>query len=89
VLRKDQELVYAINDFDLSHIFPLDTQLKEFRLYAYAASSGVHEKPYGVLAGELDFNPFAYDVGCLGIYLCEKYQVNIIYSHYLISFFLF
>ncbi|KAF8152803.1 hypothetical protein BJ912DRAFT_868995, partial [Pholiota molesta] len=78
--RERQKVVYAINDFDVSIIFPLETSLTECRLNFYESHIGVHDRPYGVRTCELDFNPFPYDVACLGIYLCKYFQVITILS---------
>lgn len=70
-------LRYALNDFNVSLIFPQQISLEDFRISSYLASWGIDDRPYGVLEGELEFNPFLYDVGCLGIFFCEELQVRL------------
>lgn len=76
VLREEEKLRYALNDFDLSIMFPPDAKIEECRLPFLESYKGVFDKPLEVRHGELDFDPFAYDVACLGIDLAHKFQVS-------------
>ena len=76
-MSRNKCLRYALNDFNVSLIFPQQTSLEDFRISSYLASWGIDDRPYGVLEGELDFNPFLYDVACLGILFCEELQVHL------------
>ncbi|KIM49863.1 hypothetical protein M413DRAFT_438986 [Hebeloma cylindrosporum] len=73
-LRQAGLLNYALNDFDWSMQLPSDASLKSFRLPIVEIYPGVHEKPHEAMRGEIDFNPFAYDVGCLGIRFAYVFQ---------------
>ncbi|KJA15148.1 hypothetical protein HYPSUDRAFT_194631 [Hypholoma sublateritium FD-334 SS-4] len=73
-MSQEKCLRYALNDFNVSLIFPQQISLEDFRISSYLASWGIDDRPYGVLEGELEFNPFLYDVGCLGIFFCEEFQ---------------
>ncbi|KIM38158.1 hypothetical protein M413DRAFT_247120 [Hebeloma cylindrosporum] len=73
-LRKADLLNYALNDFDLSMLLPSDACLKTFRLPIVEIYPGVWDKPHEAIRGEIDFNPFAYDVGCLGIEFAHTFQ---------------
>ncbi|KAL1942065.1 hypothetical protein VTO73DRAFT_6595 [Trametes versicolor] len=58
---------YAIFDFDLSLQLPLDTSLKSCRRPAEEAFTGKRlYHPADVFQGERYYNPFAFDVACLG-----------------------
>jgi hypothetical protein len=74
-LRRADQLDYALNDFDWSLLLPADVSIKTFRLPITETYPGVYEKPYEALRGDVDFNPFAYDVGCLGIQFAYTLQV--------------
>ena len=74
-LRSEGRLSYAIFDFDLSLMLPSGKPLSEYRLPIHVCFSGALYKPWGVAEAQLDFNPFAYDVGCLGIRFCQRFQV--------------
>lgn len=68
-------LSYALIDFDMSNMLPRTTDRKSYRLSfenALVGSGG----PRDVAQGEFDYDPFAYDVGCLGLFFCEHYQVR-------------
>jgi len=74
-LRFEGRLTYAIFDFDLSLMLPSGKPLSEYHLPIDVSFSGALNKPWGVAEAQLDFNPFAYDVGCLGIRFCQIFQV--------------
>ncbi|KAF9484222.1 hypothetical protein BDN70DRAFT_872923 [Pholiota conissans] len=73
-LRSSGQMMYALTDFDLSLMLPAETDLRSCWLPIAESYPGTDDKPYGVLHGELSFNPFAYDVGCLGIALSSMFQ---------------
>jgi len=75
-LRKASRLDYALNNFDMSMLLPPDTSIETFRLPIVEIYPGVGEKPHEALCGQIDFNPFAYDVGCLGIELAYTFQAS-------------
>ncbi|KAF8511773.1 hypothetical protein JB92DRAFT_2932229, partial [Gautieria morchelliformis] len=37
---------------------------------------GGQDQPYDTRQGELDYGPFAFDVGCLGVLFCKHFQVH-------------
>lgn len=68
---------YCLFDFDLAMIFPPDTPLDTFRLESSHALCGAPEyHPMDVEQGEPYYNPFAYDVGCLGNLLASELDVS-------------
>ena len=74
-LRAAGLLTYCLFDFDLSLMLPSGKPLSDYRLPIDEAFPGVFYKPHGVEQGQVDFNPFAFDVGCLGIFFCRRFQV--------------
>jgi hypothetical protein len=56
--RNSSQLVYAIFDFDIAIMFSSSATVAERRL---------PNQPHDTAQGELDYDPFAFDVGCLGI----------------------
>ena len=78
ILRRDDHLVYAIIDFDISIIFPPDATREECRLPSNMSFDGGLNQPHDTRQGELDYDPFAFDVGCLGVLLCGEFQVRVL-----------
>ncbi|KAF8526725.1 kinase-like domain-containing protein, partial [Gautieria morchelliformis] len=73
-LRRDGRLVYAIMDFDISMIFPPTATREECRLPSHLSWIGGQSQPHDTRQGELDNDPFAFDVGCLGVLFCRCFQ---------------
>lgn len=73
-LRRDGHLVYAIIDFDFSMIFPLTGTRDKCRIPTYLSWDGTGNQPDDTRQGKLDYNPFVFDVGCLGTPFCEEFQ---------------
>ncbi|KAG2006966.1 other/AgaK1 protein kinase [Coprinopsis cinerea AmutBmut pab1-1] len=72
-LRRDQMASYAFIDYNISVIAPDGVERSKFRLPAELSrdsSDGVPDTEQG----ELDYDPFAYDVGTLGAMLSTQYQ---------------
>ncbi|KAH0586086.1 hypothetical protein H2248_007357 [Termitomyces sp. 'cryptogamus'] len=69
------KLTYALFDFSHSTMFPQSVRLDECRLPSYI-SFGTYplQRPDDTHQGEIDFNPFAFDVGMLGIVFCNEFQ---------------
>ncbi|KAI0630195.1 hypothetical protein C8Q77DRAFT_1273392 [Trametes polyzona] len=68
---------YCLFDFDICHIFPLDAPLQSCRQPADEAWAGAPSyQPYDVWRGEHDYDPFAYDVSCLGYLFVEWFGMN-------------
>ena len=74
-LRRDGHLAYAIIDFDISIVFPPNVTREECRLPSNLSFDGGLNQPHDTRQGELDYDPFAFDVGCLGVLFCEEFQV--------------
>ncbi|KAH9856663.1 hypothetical protein C2E23DRAFT_940006 [Lenzites betulinus] len=70
--RRSANVAYALFDFDLSLILPLDTSLTACRRPPLESLSGSYlYRPFDLSLGERHYNPFAFDVACLGnLYLC-------------------
>jgi hypothetical protein len=74
-IASDQAL-YAIFDYNLSVIFPGGTPSAARRLPFEKSYCGlVMHRPYDTAQGEFDYDPFAWDVACLGIMLRNRFQV--------------
>ena len=85
-LRAEGRSSYALFDFNLSIMLPPGRPLSSYRLPIEECIPGVADKPWGVIwESELDFNPFAYDVGCMGVRFSDRFQVSIITSQLLHS----
>ncbi|KAG5735775.1 hypothetical protein E4T56_gene7923 [Termitomyces sp. T112] len=74
-LRNQGKLTYALFDFGHSTMFPRSVRINECRLPSYI-SFGTYplQRPDDTHQGEIDFNPFAFDVGMLGVLFCEEFQ---------------
>ncbi|CDO75410.1 hypothetical protein BN946_scf184855.g13 [Trametes cinnabarina] len=65
--RRNSSVSYALHDFDLALQMPPETSLKDCRrpsIEAWIGKCLYH--PTDAWQGEVDYNPFAFDVGCLG-----------------------
>ncbi|KAI0369723.1 hypothetical protein BV20DRAFT_945797 [Pilatotrama ljubarskyi] len=65
--RTTEDVHYNLFDFNISLRLPMDTSLKKCRRPAHEASWGspIYHPP-DVALGECEYNPFAFDVACLG-----------------------
>jgi hypothetical protein len=76
VFLSNDKALYAIFDYNLSSIFPPGTSPRERRLPFEMSFIGLAmNRPYDTAQGEFDYDPFAWDVGCLGIQLRNRFQV--------------
>ncbi|KAH7882302.1 kinase-like domain-containing protein, partial [Phlebopus sp. FC_14] len=73
-LRLADKLVYALVDFNCSIMFSPTSTPSERRLPARESTVLPCNIPPDVYQGELDYDPFAYDVGSLGMIFCEEFQ---------------
>ncbi|KAG6808261.1 hypothetical protein H0H92_004706, partial [Tricholoma furcatifolium] len=74
-LRKEGKITYALFDFSHSTMFPLSAALEDCRLPRInSLKTFPTQRPSDTLQGEIDFNPFAFDVGMLGVLLCHQFQ---------------
>jgi hypothetical protein len=78
-LRSDGHLIYAICDFDIAIMFPSTTTPAERRLPSNLSWDGGFNQPHDTKQGELDYDPFVFDVGCLGVLFCREFQVCLLY----------
>ncbi|KAF9474164.1 hypothetical protein BDN70DRAFT_816162 [Pholiota conissans] len=67
-LREQGKALYALMDFNLSTMVPPDINRKEYRRDYRDSFDGTWPHPYDTAAGEFEYNPFAFDVACLGHY---------------------
>ncbi|KAI0363330.1 hypothetical protein BV20DRAFT_1066263 [Pilatotrama ljubarskyi] len=66
-IQTSDEVAYALFDFDLSVQFPLDTDIRSARRPSREAFRGAPiYHPSDVWCGPPGYNPFAFDVACLG-----------------------
>ncbi|KAJ7065342.1 kinase-like domain-containing protein [Mycena amicta] len=73
-LQRTKSLRYGWIDFGYSLQLPHDTSLTSCRIPWRASLYGPLYVPPDVMQGEYGYNPFAFDVGTLGIYLCGQFQ---------------
>jgi hypothetical protein len=76
-LRRHDAVLYAHIDFDISIMFEPDSTPAERRLPWIQSLQGPWVDIYDTGQGELDYDPFAYDVACLGQFFCVEFQVCI------------
>jgi hypothetical protein len=74
--RREGRLVYAMFDFDVSFIFPSSSTLEQRRLPYHLSWWGTFSPLHDTAQGELDYDPFAFDVGVLGVLFCHNFQVG-------------
>ncbi len=80
---RTSRILYCLFDFNMSVQFPLDTPLRECRLvtndhiFSYSPF-----RPLDLNYGEYDYDPFAYDVACLGNMFRSKFAVSPVLSVY-------
>jgi hypothetical protein len=78
-LRKQEKLLYALMDFNISIMVPRNIRKEDYQRPYRDSFDGSGYHPYDTAQGEYDYNPFAFDVGTLGVVFCEHYQVRVIY----------
>ncbi|KAF8884758.1 kinase-like domain-containing protein [Gymnopilus junonius] len=71
--RQEEKSRYALFDFDCSIMLDEETYGENPRLPIHSVDRGLHIPPYELLLGYPDFDPFKYDVACLGIYFDETF----------------
>ncbi|KDR82386.1 hypothetical protein GALMADRAFT_87668 [Galerina marginata CBS 339.88] len=72
-LRFQQSLSYCVFDFDFAVMLSPDEDRGNFRLPC-ERSYGTFAKIKDTYQGELDYNPFVFDVGNVGVTFCRLYQ---------------
>src|SRR5882762_6235185 len=75
-LRSAGHLVYALLDFDISIQFPPNSTPADMRLPSSLSWWGSYNQPADTAQGELDYDPFAFDVGCLGVLFWNRFGVR-------------
>lgn len=78
--RRDPRIQYALIDYNLSIMSGQDASEQECRLPADTAWVSALAFPPDVLRGQYDYDPFAYDVGCLGNIFRFHFVVSILSS---------
>ena len=68
--------MYALIDYDVSMMLPSGTDRTKIRLPSRESYIGTWWPPSDTSQGEFDYNPFAYDVGTLGVFFCQYFQVR-------------
>ena len=75
--RRTSRILYCLFDFNLSVQFPLETPLHKCRLVADTVVFPTTPcAPWQMLLGAYDYDPFAYDVACLGNMFRARYSVR-------------
>lgn len=75
-MRKQGKLMYALIDFNISIMMPSNLRKETYRLPYRKSFQGSGNQPFDTSQGEYDYDPFAYDVGTLGVVFCQRYQVS-------------
>jgi hypothetical protein len=75
-LKLTDKLQYCLCDFDLSVMLPPSVDPTQYRLPYQRSWEGSEWQTHDTSQGEFDYNPFAFDVGMLGVIFCMAYQVN-------------
>ncbi|KAH9477406.1 Serine/threonine-protein kinase 1 [Psilocybe cubensis] len=80
--REDRLIRYALCDYDISIMFPPTANKKECRLPHYE-SWGTFNLSYDTAGGEYDYDPFALDVGGLGVQFAQRFGLLAAKIHFL------
>ncbi|KAJ3518224.1 hypothetical protein NMY22_g13793 [Coprinellus aureogranulatus] len=70
-LRSGGQLYYALMDFDIAIVFPPEAKRSACRLPSEMSYHGSYPQPDDASQGEPDYDPFAFDVACLGLLFCS------------------
>ncbi|GJJ07951.1 hypothetical protein Clacol_002158 [Clathrus columnatus] len=82
-LLSEGRLMYGLFDFDLALMLPSTECCLPSRQSFFVMSIGV---PFDTSHGELDYDPYKFEMGCLGIVLCQMFQHCIPFAHFLAPF---
>ncbi|KAG6834663.1 hypothetical protein H0H93_008216, partial [Arthromyces matolae] len=86
-MRQQNQLTYALFDFELSTKFPLSWSDEKCRLPYYRSFQGTPGcVPPDTFQGEFDFDPFARDVGSMGLVLAHEFEHLTIHAPLLAPF---
>ncbi|KAF8884749.1 kinase-like domain-containing protein [Gymnopilus junonius] len=72
-LEEEGKLKYVLFDFDRAIMLDEETYGQSPMLPIHVVDRGFYAPPYERLLGYPDFDPFKYDVACLGIYFDETF----------------
>lgn len=76
------DLAFCLFDYDHAIQFPHNVSLKECRRPSSEGEHGTFEyHPLDITLGEPQYNPFAFDVGCLGMMFLYFFSVRDQLSH--------
>ncbi len=75
-MREDGRMKYALFDFDLAWVLPASTPRASCRLPRKGGFFASLNAPPDLDQGEYDYDPFAFDVGCLGIMFHDFFRVS-------------
>ncbi|KAF9018094.1 kinase-like protein [Hymenopellis radicata] len=73
-MRKDGRMKYVLFDFNLALMFPASATHASYRLPRKGGFFASLNAPTDLSQGEYDYEPFAFDVGCLGIMFSIFFQ---------------
>ena len=76
-IRSSRNVAYCLFDFGISFQFPADTDIQKARLPSSESFKGTKiYHPSDTLLGEPYYNPFAFDVACLGNMFLYQFAVS-------------
>ncbi len=75
-MREDGRMKYALFDFDLALMLPASAPRASCRLPRKGGFFASLDAPPDLRQGEFDYEPFAFDVGCLGMISDTFFQVS-------------
>ncbi|KAJ3531947.1 hypothetical protein NMY22_g7952 [Coprinellus aureogranulatus] len=64
-------------DFDIAIVFPPEAERSACRLPSEMSYHGSYPQPDDASQGEPDYDPFAFDVACLGLLFCSILYVHL------------
>ncbi|KAG6817388.1 hypothetical protein H0H93_007297 [Arthromyces matolae] len=82
-MRQQGRLTCGILDFELSVKFPASYSDEQCRLpYRMSWHGTPGYTPLDTCQGEFDYDPFAWDVACMGLVFCDYYDVGSTFTHH-------
>ena len=74
-------LLFSLFDFDKAIKLPPETSLRDCRRPAWEASYGIHDyHPDDILMAERHYNPFSFDVACLGMLFATYFTASVLHA---------
>ena len=75
---RTSEVAFCLSDFDCAVQLPPGISLKDYRLPSIEGTIGTPMyHPADLHLAERDYNPFAFDVGCLGMLFLYHFTVSL------------